>query len=145
LHKTAQDYRSSGQTVRTLLRAWLAPLQAWLAGFADGPAFDHAPRLGLIDADPAEAGVAAASPAAYAHSWPTAASPAYRWGVHYVIEGSQLGGAVLYERLRGRCAPACIRKPRSKTRAPARVRHPIAFSNCTPGRDPHHRRRAEAA
>jgi heme oxygenase len=93
----------------TLLRAWLAPLQAWLAGFADGPAFDHAPRLGLIDADLAEAGVAAADTAASAIAWPTTASPAYRWGVHYVIEGSQLGGAVLYERLRERLAPHRLR------------------------------------
>jgi heme oxygenase len=34
---------------------------------------------------------------------------AYRWGVHYVIEGSQLGGAVLYERLHARLAPHRLR------------------------------------
>jgi heme oxygenase (biliverdin-IX-beta and delta-forming) len=32
-------------------------------------------------------------------------SAAYRWGVCYVIEGSQLGGVVLYERLKERLAP----------------------------------------
>jgi heme oxygenase len=93
-----------------LLRAWLAPLQAWLAGFADGPVFDHGPRLGLIDADLAEAGVSVAiDTVAPAFAWPAAASPAYRWGVHYVIEGSQLGGAVLYERLRERLMPHRLR------------------------------------
>jgi heme oxygenase len=89
-----------------LLRTWLTPLQAWLCGFADGPRFDHASRLALIEADFAEAGISASEGvAAPASAWPAAASPAYRWGVHYVIEGSQLGGAVLYERLRARLAP----------------------------------------
>lgn len=37
--------------------------------------------------------------------WPTQASAAYRWGVCYVVEGSQLGGAVLYKRLASRLAP----------------------------------------
>lgn len=90
-----------------LLHAWLAPLHAWLAGFADGPAYDHGPRLELIEADLAEAGGAVA--AASAHAWPATATPAYRWGVHYVIEGSQLGGAVLYNRLRDGLAPHRLR------------------------------------
>ena len=93
-----------------LLRTWLTPLHAWLSGFADGPQFDHAPRLALIEADFADAGVSAPEvEAAPASAWPAAASPAYRWGVHYVIEGSQLGGAVLYERLRTRLAPHRLR------------------------------------
>jgi heme oxygenase len=89
-----------------LLRTWLQPLQIWLTGSADGPTFDHTPRLALIDADLAEAGIAV--PGALdtdGHTWPPQASPTYRWGVHYVIEGSQLGGAVLYGRLRARLAP----------------------------------------
>jgi heme oxygenase len=94
----------------SLLQAWLTPLHAWLAGFADGPQFDHAPRLALIAADLAEAGVAVRRTAgADGHAWPATASPAYRWGVHYVIEGSQLGGAVLYERLCARLAPHRLR------------------------------------
>jgi heme oxygenase len=94
----------------SLLQAWLAPLHAWLAGFADGPRFDHAPRLALIEADLAEAGVSGPhASAARGPAWPAAASPAYRWGVHYVIEGSQLGGAVLYERLHARLAPHPLR------------------------------------
>ncbi|MCS0632677.1 biliverdin-producing heme oxygenase [Telluria mixta] len=91
-----------------LLRTWLVPLHGWLAGFADGPQFDHAQRLARIDADLAEAGYA--SPCTpCGDAWPAAASPAYRWGVHYVIEGSQLGGAVLYERLHERLAPHRLR------------------------------------
>ena len=95
-----------------LLRIWLTPLHAWLSGCVDGPQFDHASRLALIEADLADAGVsgpdAVAAPAP-APAWPAAASPAYRWGVHYVIEGSQLGGAVLYERLHARLAPHRLR------------------------------------
>ena len=91
-----------------LLRTWLVPLHAWLAGFADGPQLDVTTRLARIDADLADAGYA--SPIAPGDAaWPPAASPAYRWGVHYVIEGSQLGGAVLYERLRERLAPHRLR------------------------------------
>lgn len=92
----------------TLLRAWLGPLQAWLAGFADAPPFDHADRLARIDADLLDAGMAA-SPARDAGAWPADASRAWRWGVQYVIEGSQLGGAVLYERLRAPLAPHRLR------------------------------------
>jgi heme oxygenase len=93
-----------------MLQAWLAPLQAWLAGFDDGPRFDHGARLALIAADLAEHGVAA-GPAVVAppRAWPGGASPAYRWGVNYVIEGSQLGGAVLYGRLAARLAPHPLR------------------------------------
>jgi heme oxygenase len=91
-----------------LLRTWLVPLHAWLAGFADGPQVDLAARLARIDADLAEAGHA--SPGApEGTAWPASASPAFRWGVHYVIEGSQLGGAALYERLRARLAPHRLR------------------------------------
>ncbi|MCS0611308.1 biliverdin-producing heme oxygenase [Massilia kyonggiensis] len=91
-----------------LLRTWLVPLHAWLAGFADGPQPDLAARLDRIDADLADAGCAPLV-APGGDAWPAAASPAYRWGVHYVVEGSQLGGAVLYERLRERLAPHRLR------------------------------------
>jgi heme oxygenase len=96
-----------------MLRAWLAPLQDWLAGFADGPQFDQAGRLALIEQDLAEAGMPAAPAPALAlqpaAAWPANASPAWRWGVCYVIEGSQLGGAVLYQRLHERLAPHPLR------------------------------------
>lgn len=93
-----------------MLHAWLAPLQAWLAGFDDGPHFDHGGRLALIEADLAEPGMPAACAApAMTPAWPAHASPAWRWGVNYVIEGSQLGGAVLYGRLSERLAPHPLR------------------------------------
>jgi heme oxygenase len=95
------------------LRTWLVPLHVWLAGFADGPPFAHATRLARIDADLAEAEHALSTTPAGTGTdgaaWPATASLAYRWGVHYVIEGSQLGGAVLYERLRERLAPHGLR------------------------------------
>jgi heme oxygenase len=42
-------------------------------------------------------------------AWPAGASPAYRWGICYVIEGSALGGSVLYQRLHERLAPHPLR------------------------------------
>jgi heme oxygenase len=97
-----------------MLRAWLAPLQAWLMGFTDGPRFDQAGRLALIEQDLAEPGMPVAPAPASAlpgggPDWPPDASPAWRWGVCYVIEGSQLGGAVLYQRLHERLAPHPLR------------------------------------
>ncbi len=91
-----------------LLRTWLVPLHAWLAGFADGPQFDVSVRLARIDADLSDAGYASTG-MPNGDAWPATASSAYRWGVHYVIEGSQLGGVVLYERLRERLAPHRLR------------------------------------
>jgi heme oxygenase len=95
----------------TLLRAWLAPLQDWLPGFQDGPRFDQAGRLALIEQDLAERCMPCAPSlaSAAAPAWPSAASPAWRWGVCYVIEGSQLGGAVLHQRLHERLAPHPLR------------------------------------
>jgi heme oxygenase len=98
-----------------MLRAWLAPLQDWLGGFSDGPQFDpHVDlpgRLALIEQDLAEPGMPPppVPPGAAAAAWPANASPAWRWGVSYVIEGSQLGGAVLYQRLHERLAPHPLR------------------------------------
>jgi heme oxygenase len=94
-----------------MLQAWLAPLQAWLGRFDDGPRPDHGGRLALIAADLAEPGMpgAVAVPGVATAAWPAQASPAWRWGVNYVIEGSQLGGAVLYARLADRLAPHPLR------------------------------------
>jgi heme oxygenase len=93
-----------------MLRAWLAPLQAWMASFGNGPQFDQTARLALIDQDLAEQGMPAAPAVPDAlDGWPSAASPAWRWGVCYVIEGSQLGGAVLYQRLHAQLAPHPLR------------------------------------
>jgi len=98
-----------------LLRAWLAPLAAWQQGYTDGPQGPAgpaaAPHLALIEADLAESSLAGcnAAPQSHAAPWPSDASPAYRWGVAYVVEGSQLGGAVLYKRLAEQLAPHPLR------------------------------------
>jgi len=101
-----------------MLQAWLAPLHAWLAGFDDGPRFDQAPRLALIAADLAEPGMPALPSVTARADWPIDASPAWRWGVNYVIEGSQLGGAVLYGRLAERLAPHPLRYLRGSDAGP---------------------------
>lgn len=98
-----------------LLRRWLGPLEAWLHGYADGPhrAPGLAPpdRLALIESDLADAGWGGAQPAGAVAdaTWPANAGLGYRWGVSYVIEGSQLGGAVLYARLAAALAPHPLR------------------------------------
>jgi len=106
----------------TLLRAWLAPLQDWSARYADGPqgapGFDNAARLALIDADLAEPDMPAVAPPPAGDDWPDGASAAWRWGVAYVVEGSQLGGAVLYARLRERLAPHPLRYLKGETGGP---------------------------
>ncbi|KQQ33615.1 heme oxygenase [Duganella sp. Leaf126] len=113
------DLAAYGAHLR-LLERWLAPVPAWLASFGDGPVLPD--YLGAIRADLAHAALAgltddavAAVPAA---PWPAHASAAYRWGVCYVVEGSQLGGAVLYKRL-----------------APTLAPHPLAYlrGNGSPG------------
>ena len=89
-----------------LLEQWLAPIQDWMARFDDGPRLPaclHAIREDL--AHPALAGMPAPAENAIAVAWPAQCGAAWRWGVCYVIEGSQLGGAVLYKRLADRLAP----------------------------------------
>ena len=104
----------------TMVRDWLAPLQGWLAGFADGPqtVLPAVERLALIAADLNEAGMPPVKPAAAADAWPSDASAAYRWGVAYVIEGSQLGGKVLYGQLSERLAPHPLRYLRGADQGP---------------------------
>jgi heme oxygenase (biliverdin-IX-beta and delta-forming) len=98
-----------------ILRAWLAPLQAWLDTFDDGPQSAGAVfcmnRLALIEADLAGEsahGQTQSSPAPDASAtsrWSGRRGTAYRWGICYVIEGSRLGGATLYAQLHERFAP----------------------------------------
>lgn len=103
---TLHDYRCH----LLMLRAWLQPIDAWLAHFDDGPQGPAAPppldRIGTIDADLAlAAGQPVIIPATPVADWPRHASAAYRWGVCYVVEGAQLGGVVLYRRLAAQLAP----------------------------------------
>ena len=104
----------------TMVRHWLAPLQAWLDGFGDGPqtVLPARERLALIDADLNEPGMPAPRAASGPHAWPRDASAAYRWGVAYVIEGSQLGGKVLHAKLAGRLAPHPLRYLRGADEGP---------------------------
>jgi heme oxygenase len=94
-----------------LLHAWLVPIEAWLAGYHDGPQdparLAPAPRAAVIEADLADPAMPPLPqlPTMATPAWPDGAGAAYRWGVCYVIEGSQLGGAVLFKRLRGALAP----------------------------------------
>jgi heme oxygenase len=101
---TLQDYRDH----LLMLRAWLAPIEQWLARFDDGPQGPDAPppvvRVPLIETDLGIASRTAESAPA-PDAWPAGASAAYRWGVCYVVEGSQLGGVVLYRRLAAQLAP----------------------------------------
>ncbi|WP_345891141.1 biliverdin-producing heme oxygenase [Burkholderia sp. Ax-1719] len=99
-----------------VLHAWLAPLDAWLQRFSDGPQdpalLPPLARLALIERDLAHPAlqamqgmdgapaVAASQPLA-----PLEAGAAWRWGACYVVEGSQLGGAVLLRRYAGAFAP----------------------------------------
>ena len=96
-----------------MLAQWLGPIQAWQSQYRDGPQGASAPpaldRLAVITADLACAGQHGADHRAPAEPWPAHASAAYRWGVAYVVEGSQLGGAVLYKRLAERLAPHPLR------------------------------------
>lgn len=98
-----------------LLHDWLVPLQAWLDGQDGSPhvgvGLSPAARLALIRADLAEPCLPAARtlPVAFAPALPVGASVAYRWGVSYVVEGAQLGGAVLHQRLAERLAPHPLR------------------------------------
>jgi heme oxygenase (biliverdin-IX-beta and delta-forming) len=116
---TLADYRDHLR----MLHPWLSPLEQWLAGFSDGPQGPHAPpmvmRSLLIEAD-LEHPAMPPGPCIEARRgrWPQHASAAYRWGVCYVIEGSQLGGAVLYQRLAASLAPHPLRYLRGEAQGP---------------------------
>ena len=118
---TLDDYRHH----LLMLRAWLAPLESWLSGFQDGPQVLPAKaRVAVIDADLADAGVLQTAgergdnAGSSVQTWPAAASAAYRWGICYVVEGSQLGGAVLYARLKDSLAPHPLHYLRGEAEGP---------------------------
>lgn len=111
----AQDTPTLGdyQAHLALLRSWLAPIEAWAAGFTDGPQdaalLPPAPHLPQIEADLAHPSLPPAAPVPAAPPWQGRDSEAYRWGVAYVIEGSRLGGTVLHRRHATRLAPHPLR------------------------------------
>jgi heme oxygenase len=116
---TLSDYRDH----LLILRAWLYPLETWLIQFNDGPQREdylrQSTKIALIDADLAHPSMSAVPESP--ESIPPASSPQqslmappvdnrfYRWGISYVIEGSQLGGIVLQRRLAARLAPHPLR------------------------------------
>jgi heme oxygenase (biliverdin-IX-beta and delta-forming) len=108
-HPTIDDYRDH----LLLLNAWLGPVEAWLSRFDDGPqnrdVLSPVRRVPLIESDLRHASIAPLTHVEQIEpvTFPPSAhnDSAYRWGVCYVVEGSQLGGAVLYKRLRAQLAP----------------------------------------
>jgi heme oxygenase len=104
-----------------LLRDWMAPMNAWLERFHDGPqgpaGLPAVDRMALLEADLLEPGMTLRAPLPV-HPWPDDASAAYRWGVAYVVEGAQLGGAVLYQRLHEAMAPHPLRYLRGNPAGP---------------------------
>jgi heme oxygenase len=104
-----------------LLRDWMVPLNAWLLGFDDGPqnvvGLPAVDRMAALEADLREPGMLLRAPLPVA-PWPEQASAAYRWGVLYVVEGAQLGGAVLYQRLHASMAPHPLRYLRGDPAGP---------------------------
>lgn len=82
-----------------LMRAWLVPLAAL-------PGASAHRQIALIDADLAEAGLPVPAPAGQSlANWRIDAHDSYRWGARYVIEGSRVGAAVLYRRLKDTLRP----------------------------------------
>ena len=105
---TLQDYRDH----LLMLRAWLTPIEAWLARLrrrAAGAGRAAAGRAQPADRRrPGDRRAGAAVGPRRTQRQPLGrhdASAAYRWGVCYVVEGSQLGGVVLYRRLAAQLAP----------------------------------------
>jgi len=107
-----------------LIDDWLAeidrlprPASGWPAGWNAAQQGRRA-RIAADLADDLPGSQAAGLPAAHADAdaaadanadatvWPaTAGNAGFAWGVAYVVEGSQLGGQMLYRRLRDRLAP----------------------------------------
>lgn len=121
---TLADYAAHLQRLRPWLRALRPALVAAGVGELDAVARRLNTKLDALDADLAEPGVdgltqrpdllpnpspdEAPSPA---QAWCDAAraQPGFAWGLAYVVEGSQLGGVVLYRRLGARLAPHPMR------------------------------------
>ncbi|SFF15533.1 biliverdin-producing heme oxygenase [Paracidovorax wautersii] len=105
------------------LSAWLAALAPELRAIEAATPdfrFDEPARLAALHADLLDAGAIAAQSAvppgaatqaaiAQALQEHAALPMACRWGIAYVVEGSQLGGQVLFRRLAERLAPHPLR------------------------------------
>lgn len=143
-HATLHDYTRHA----TALRAWLAALTPELLVLQTRmPGFDFAPpeRLLALQADLRDAGaatlprcasVSSAAPVRQALERHARQADAVRWGLAYVVEGSQLGGQVLYRQLAARLAPHPLRYLRGHgAHAGARWRAFTALLGERPGDD----------
>lgn len=101
-----------------LLAAWLVPLETWLAQYDDGPQtskiLEPICYSDLILSDLGENNYPAKFSPLGKANWPQNSDAAYRWGISYVVEGSQLGGEFLYKRLANRFEPHELRYLQSK-------------------------------
>jgi heme oxygenase (biliverdin-IX-beta and delta-forming) len=89
-----------------ILFAWLKPIEHLLSTFSDGPQSVTAPTLiRYTDIIRKDLGNFFQTPTPQQFSWPDIDDTAYRWGVCYVVEGSQLGGEFLYKRLAQTLSP----------------------------------------
>jgi heme oxygenase len=89
-----------------ILAKWLIPLENWLMQFSNGPQGERAPDfICYSDIIRADLGNLLNIQKENICSWMKSESAAYRWGICYVIEGSQLGGELLYKRLAARLSP----------------------------------------
>lgn len=91
-----------------LLAKWLMPIEAWLAQCTDchqsSAEFEFIRYSDFIVDDLSDENLILSFPREIA-KWPANNDAAYRWGIYYVIEGSQLGGEFLYKRLATRLMP----------------------------------------
>jgi len=100
------------------LRPWLSDIRRALAAPGDA-ALDQAARriddrlaaldLDLASDDESAAGRPQGAAASSAFVEEATRDPAFAWGLAYVVEGSQLGGAVMHRRLAPRLAPHPLR------------------------------------
>lgn len=99
------------------LRPWLESVRQALAGAGD-PGLDRVARrterrLAALMLDLEDASAASAAPSFAPLDAPRlvdgARDPAFAWGLAYVLEGSQLGGAAMHKRLGPRLAPHPMR------------------------------------
>jgi heme oxygenase len=95
------------------LRPWLRDIRSALRAPGD-PALDQAARriderLAALELDLGTASEVAAEPAVGPFVEEARREPAFAWGLAYVVEGSQRGGAVMHRRLAPRLAPHPLR------------------------------------